>query len=661
MRKIPEKYWPYFICLALIAVTLAVFWQVHSFDFINYDDNRYVTENRHVVTGLTIDNIIWAFTASHFFMWHPVTSLSHMLDCELFALNAGGHHLVNLAIHIANALLLFEILRRMTNRIWPSAFVAAVFALHPLSVESVAWVAERKNLLSGLFWFLTIVAYIRYVNKPQISNYLLVILVFVLALMAKPTTVTLPFALLLLDYWPLDRFEKLSLWRLFKGKIPLFVLSAGLCVITVITQQSGDVLSLNRQFPFSIRLANALVSYATYICKMIYPVHLTVFYPHPGFSLALWKSVAAFMLLAVISIILLYFGRKKSYLVVGWFWFLGTLVPVIGFVQAGAQAMADRYTYIPLIGLFIIIAWGANDLLINWKHRKVLLTVVAGAIVLVLSVCAWRQTSRWQNSQAVFEHTLNVTSGNYVACNNLGFALLEQDKFDEAISLFQRALQIKPDHVEAYNNLGMAYGKLGRKDEEMQAYQQALKLGSAHAETYHNLGITLNQQGRYREAIDAFKQAIKINPELSQVYYELGSAYGKIGLRQEEMEAYNKAIKMNPMYYQAYTNLGVVYSQLGRFEEAINSYLQAVKIEPDYADAYNNLGVVYGQLGRFRESIEAFQRAVQLKPDFAEAHCGLGISYIMAGDKDSAIKEYEILKKLDTAQADKLFSVISGK
>jgi tetratricopeptide (TPR) repeat protein len=434
-----------------------------------------------------------------------------------------------------------------------------------------------------------------------------------------------------------------------------------LCVITVVTQESGDVLQWNKQIPFIVRLANALVSYVTYGGKMIYPTHLAVFYPHPGNTLPLWKPIISFVLLVAISAGLLYFGRRKPYLTVGWLWFLGTLVPVIGLVQAGGQAMADRYAYIPLIGLFIIVVWGATDLLQNWKYRRIILGALSIAVVLVLSVCTWAQTSHWRNSQTLFEHALKVTSGNYIACNNLGVTLLEQNKFDEAINLFNRALQIKPDHVEAYNNLGMAYGKLGWKQEEMEAYKQAIKIGSNHAETYCNLGSTLSQQGRCYEAIDAFKQAVKINPDLAQAYYGLGAAYGKIGRTQDEMDAYRKAIKINPLYYEAYTNLGVLYGQLGRFEEAINNYLQAVKIKPEYADAYNNLGVAFGQLGRYQESIQAFRQAVHIKPNFAEAHCGLGISYLQAGDKDSALNQYEILKKLDMTQANKLLNLISSK
>jgi tetratricopeptide (TPR) repeat protein len=410
-----------------------------------------------------------------------------------------------------------------------------------------------------------------------------------------------------------------------------------------------------------VRAANAVVSYGKYILKMVRPTRLAVFYPHQGSNLPGWQVVTVAVLLVIATIYVMRLAKKYRYLFVGWFWYVGTLIPVIGLVQVGGQGMADRYTYIPLIGLFIIIAWGTNDLLIKWNYRKVVLGVLSIAVVLVLSICTYAQTSYWQSSQSLFEHALKVTSGNYMVCNNLGITLLEEEKFDEAINYFRRALQIKPDYAEAYNNLGMAYGKLGRKQEEMEAYMHAIKLGANHAETYHNLGIILNKQGRYYEAIDAFKQAIKINPELSQTYYELGVAYGKIERLQDEMEAYRKAIEINPDYYEVYTDLGTVYGKLGRYEDAVNNHLQAIKIKPDFAQAYNNLGVAYGQVQRYEESIRAFRQAVQLKPDFAEAHCGLGISCLMAGDKDSALKQYEILKKLDAALADKLLGIISSK
>ncbi len=649
MYKIPEKYRPYFIYLALTVITLAVFFQVRNFEFVNYDDNRYVTENRHVITGLTLGNILWAFASSHFFMWHPVTSLSHMIDCELFGLNPAWHHLTNLLIHIINALLLFEILRRMTNRLWPSAFVAAIFALHPLNVESVAWVAERKNLLSGFFWLLTIAAYIRYAKHPRTLNYVLLIFVFALALMAKPTTVTLPFVLLLLDYWPLDRFEKLPLRQLVKEKIPLFVLSAGLCVITIVTQQSGDVLSLNRQLPFLVRLANALVSYVTYIAKMIYPVHLAVFYPHPENTLPLSKPIIAFVLLVAVSIVLLYFGRRKLYLTVGWLWFLGALVPVIGLVQAGEQAMADRYAYIPLVGLFIIVAWGASDLLGNWKYRKVLLAVLSAVVVLVLSVCTWLQTSCWRNSRILFEHALAVNENNYVAHYCLGEWWFQQGKNGEAVARFHEALRINPNYLLAHTGLGAALAKQGKFDEAIERFRYVIKYDPESDETYYNLGVALAAQGKYDDALQQYRKAVELNPDYVTVYNNTGAILFFQGKLDEAVDCYQKALKLEPDYADAHNNLGAALSAQGKLNEAIDQFRKALQLKPDAPNTHCNLGYALSRQGKSDEGIAHISEALRLNPNFAEAYYYLALVLAQKGRIDEAVKDAE--RALELAQA----------
>lgn len=672
VNQTTQKYRIAFIYLALTVATLAVFWQVRNFEFINYDDNRYITENQHIRTGLTIDNIIRAFTASHFFMWHPVTSLSHMLDCELFGLNPGRHHTVNLLFHIANTLLLFEILRRMTNHLWAGAFVAAVFALHPLNVESVAWVAERKNVLSGFFWMLTIAAYIRYVKYPRTSNYLMVFSVFSLSLMAKPTTVTLPFALLLLDYWPLDRlqqtmpnenepvpqFKKLSPWALVKEKIPLFLLSAALSVITIVTQEGGDVLQLNKQLPFHFRLANALISYATYIGKMICPIHLSVFYPHPGLNIPLWQPIASFVLLVAVSVILIYFGRRKPYLTTGWLWFLGTLVPVIGLVQAGGQAMAERYAYIPLTGLFIIIAWGASDLMNKWKYQKIASGILSIAVISALSICAWIQTSYWHDGQRLFEHALKVNSKNYMTRNNLGIIFIEQGKFAEAVEQFSSALQANPNYVQAHQNLGIAYDKMGHFKEEVKAYQNAIKLKPDLFEAYYALGAAYGKLSRFGEQIESYRKALKIKPDYAKVHFDLGVAYGKIGRFEDEIESYRLAVKIKPDFVEAYNNLGVACARIGRFQDSIQAFKKAIELKPDAPDSFYNLGAAYLKIGNFKDAAKAFKQVIKLKPDDASAYFRLGMVYLNLGDKDSAAKQYEILQKLNAEKANTLLHIM---
>ena len=661
MDNISEKSKVLFVCLTLILIVLAVFGQVRNFKFINYDDNRYVSENNHILTGPTLDNIAWAFTQSHSFMWHPITSISHMLDCRLFGLNAGRHHLVNLLFHIANTLLLFGILKKMTGRMWPSAFAAALFALHPLNAESVAWISERKNVLSAFFWLLTVAVYIRYAKNPGFANYLLLIFVFSLALMAKPMTVTLPFALLLLDYWPLNRLridDKRQIFHLVGEKIPLLLLSAALCVITIIAQSSGDVLTLNEYLPFYVRLENALVAYISYIGKMIYPIRLSVFYPHPGSSLPLWKPIASFIVLAGISAGVLCLGRRKPYLITGWFWYLGTLVPVIGLVQAGGQAMADRYAYIPLIGLFIIIAWGISDIFAGWKYQKIVLSLSAVVIISALSICARTQTGYWRNSQTLFEHALKVTTGNYVAYNCLGSAYIEQDKFDEAIDLLHHCLEIKPNYGWAYHNLGIAYTKLKRYEEAIEACGQSIRIQPKNFWAYYTLGVSYGKLGRYSEAIEAYKQAVTIEPYFADAHYNLGLAYAKLGRYPDAIQAYEQAIRIRPDDADAYCNLASAFGQLGQFQNEIDACEQALRINSNLAEAHYNLGTAFGQLGRYPEAIEACKHALRIRPDYAEARYNLGAALLLGGDKNAALEQYEILKTLDPNAADKLRSLI---
>ncbi len=536
-----EKY-KNLIVMALLTITvLAVFWQVHKFEFINYDDDKYVNENSHISTGLAWQNIKWVFTNEHASNWHPLTGLSHILDCQLFDLKPGLHHLVNLFWHIANTLLLFIVLRKMTAVTWQSAFVAALFALHPTHVESVAWISERKDVLSTCFWILTMAAYFSYVQKPNAARYILALVLFAMGLMAKPMLVTLPFVLLLLDYWPLDRLDVVNtsrIYRLLREKIPFFILSAISSVITFVVQKSAGAVQQIEVMPLAVRVPNAVVSYGKYILKMIWPTRLAAFYPHPGENLPPWQVLTAIVSLVLITIFIIRFARNYRYLFTGWFWYLGTLIPVIGLVQVGNQALADRYTYISFIGLFIIVAWGTNDLLTSWKYRKVLQPALSIVIVLILSVCSWWQTSYWRNSQTLFEHTLKVTNGNYVAHNNLALALSRQNKLDEALNHIHRALQINPNYFDAYNNLGMVYIKLDRCPEAMQACLQAIKINPANPLPYSNLGVINLRLKQYQQAILNFQKAIRIKPDFIQAHVGLGIAYFETGDKDSAMKEY---------------------------------------------------------------------------------------------------------------------------
>jgi len=677
------------IYFTLAVSGLLVFWQVRNFDFSNYDDNVYVYENPHVLNGLSIDAIYWAFTTGYASNWHPLTWLSLMLDCQLFGPNPGMIHLVNVFFHIANTLLLFTVLKKMTGSLWPSAFVAAAFALHPMHVESVAWIPERKDVLSTLFLLLAMWAYICYcrcVAVPATAKrtstagveakhyYLLAIVLFILGLMAKPMLVTLPFLLLLLDYWPLERFGQRTVFYLVREKIPFFILSAVSSAVTFFVQRSGGAVVDAGVFLLYDRFTNAFLSYAKYIAKMFWPWNLAVFYPF-GAGAPFWQIAACALLLFGISFLVVRLGRNQKYLPVGWFWFLGTLVPVIGVVQVGSQAYADRYTYIPYIGLFIIIAWALPQLLSKWTsaglsrqarrgsveslQRKIVLGSLIALVLTALGICAHRQVSFWNNGITLFSRAIKVTKNNWFAHNSLGVACARLGRYSEAIEVYQQAIKINPHYEEAYLNLGNAYSNLGRYSDAVDAYQQAVKIKPDYVYAYNNLGLAYGNLGRWPEAIEAHKQTVKIKPDYAETQYSLGNAYTKLNRRTEAIDAYQQAIKIKPDYAEAYNNLGFVYSSLGRYQQEIEIYRQAIKIKPDYADAYNNLGAAYENLGRYSEAIVAYKQAVKIRPDYAEAHYNLGNIYFTTGDKNSALTEYNILKLLNPQFADELLNQIN--
>jgi Flp pilus assembly protein TadD len=594
----------------LVLATLTVYWQAGSYEFVNFDDDTYVTENHQVHKGLNRESFIWAFTATDEANWHPLTWLSHMLDIELYGLNPAGHHLTNVFLHSASTVLLFLVLLGMTGSRWCSAFVAALFALHPLHVESVAWVAERKDVLSTLFWMLTLWAYLAYTQRPGARRYLLILLVFALGLMAKPMLVTLPCVLLLLDYWPLERIQlgqagssrtalepsavipktpRRQAFRLLLEKTPLFVLAAASCVVTFVVQKSGGAVGALEVYPIKIRVANALVSYVKYMVKMIWPQNLAVFYPHPGQSLPMWQAAAAGLLLLLISIALIRAGRRQPYLAVGWLWYLGTLVPVIGLVQVGAQAMADRYTYVPLIGLFIMAAWGVPELLAQYRYRRIVLASLATILLATFTMVTNLQVRHWRNSLTLFQQAVEVTADNYVAHDSLGNALAQQGMLDQAIVHYRESLRIKPNLVNTHNNLGVALLQKGEINRAMAQYYQALRLKPDSAETHNNLGVALFTAGQLDQAIGHYLTAIKLEP-----------AFGK-----------------------AYNNLGNALARKGKLDEAISQYSKALELKANYPEAHNNLGVALAQQEKFREAIAHFKRALQLRPDYAQARSNL--------------------------------------
>jgi tetratricopeptide (TPR) repeat protein len=656
------------ICLFLVIVTLTCYWQISHHDFINYDDDVYVTENHHVQNGLTLTNIAWALSAEVSGNWHPLTLLSHMLDCHWFGLNAGLHHLTSLFFHIANTLLLFFVLRGMTGALWKSAFVAALFALHPLHIESVAWVAERKDVLSTFFFMLTLWCYSRYAERPGIIRYIPALLFFALGLMAKPMLVTLPFLLLLLDYWPLKRFQfgltSSDNWRLILEKTPFLALSAASCMITWGFQQNAGAVAPFAVFPVTLRVANALVSYVSYIGKMIWPFDLAVLYPHP-LSLPWWHGAGAFMLLVLISFLVFRTAKERPYFAVGWLWYIGTLVPVIGLVQVGGQAMADRYSYIPLIGLFISITWGSSDLFIPFRHKKFGVAFLAAMLLSILSATTFLQLRHWNNSITLFERTLLVSSDNYVAHYNIGVALEKEGRNAEAsqhyyqalriypklaeahcclgvlyskqdnISLALRhlyaALHINPDYAEVHNELGLALTKQGRIAEALKHYSEALRLLPEYAGAHTNMGMAMISQGRVREAIRHLSKALRINPENANAHYNMGIAMSEQGRITEAIQYYSEALRLNPGDAQAHNNLAINLSNQGLEDEAIIHYSKALKIDPNDAIIHNNMGVLMLRKGEIENAVSHFQEAIKIMPSLESARINLERALISSG------------------------------
>ena len=532
----------FLIGLGLVIVTLAVYWQVLNHDFVDFDDDIYVTENPHVQKGLTIEGIKWAFTTTHAANWHPLTWLSHMLDCEIFGLNPSGHHLTNLLLHLGNTLLLFFILEQMTGTLWRSAFVAALFALHPLHVESVAWVAERKDVLVTFGGMLSLLAYQRYVQQHRLISYLLILIFLSLGLMAKPMLATFPFLFLLLDFWPLKRFQ----WctdRLCKGekgtalavrnslqlireKVPLLVPVVISSIITFKAQLSSGAVSSLDAFSLKVRVANAFVSYASYVVKAIWPVHLGVFYPHPGDLLPCWQAVGSAVLVAAACFGAIRVSTRYPYVLVGLFWYFGTLIPVIGLVQVGEQAMADRYTYIPLIGLFIIVAWGVPKLSSGLARRKKWLAAAATVLISILMVLTWQQVQYWKNSITLFEHSIKVTSNNYKLHYNLGVALVKEGRIDEAVGHYSEALRIQPDSLNAHYNLGNVLARQGRIDEAIAHYLKVLRINPDYAAAHTNLGIALIGKKKFERTIYHFQEALRITPDDINAKNNLKNALG---------------------------------------------------------------------------------------------------------------------------------------
>ena len=617
------------VCLFLVIATVVVYWQVRNHEFVNLDDDKYITENAHVQKGLTRASITWAFSITDISYWHPLTWLSLMLDYEFYGTNPRGYHLTNLVLHIFNALLLFLILRRMTGSLWRSPFVAALFALHPLNVESVAWAVERKNVLSTFFWMLSLLAYSHYSIRPSLPRYLLLALFFGLGLMTKPMLVTLPCVLFLLDYWPLGRLrfdqlesdsdEKMDTstvtgqqrtlpYRLILEKVPLLLLSGIAAYVTSLSAQQIGMAISTEAVPMKLRIANGLVSYVAYGAKMVWPKDLAVFYPYPS-DVPIWQSAGAAALLVGISLLIFRAVRKAPYLVTGWFWYLGTLVPVIGLKQGGLwPAMADRFAYVPLIGLFIMIAWGAPDLLAKWTYRRITLAISAGVVLLILMICTRVQVSHWRNNFALFGHALNVTKNNYVAHNSMGNVLMQQGKIEEAIGHFSAALRINSNSVETYNNLGVALLRQGKVDEAIIQYTKALQFKSDYAETYNNLGVALVRRGELDKAVAHYLTALKLEPNYEEPHNNLGNLLAQQGRLEDAIAHYDAALQIRANYAEAHNNLGVAHARQGKIDKAIANFSEALRLEPGYVQAKINLSIALQEAAKVNGALESISK-----------------------------------------------------
>lgn len=572
------------IYIVLALLTFAVYLQVNQFGFITLDDDIYVTENGHVQSGISSDGVRWAFSTTYAEFWHPLTWLSLMFDYQLYGLNAGGYHLTNVLLHILSTLLLFSLFNRMTGAVWKSIFVAAFFALHPLRAESVAWIAERKDVLSMFFGLAAIYAYVRYAERCGFIRYFICFILFAFALMSKPTMVTLPFVLMLLDYWPLQRWQKAmneqgmtlkSAGGLIWEKMPLIFLTIVFSVLTFWAHHQGGMIASLERLPFLARVQNMVISYVSYLGKIFYPVDLAFFYPYP-YAFPLWKILASCLILIVVTCAVVYTLRKYPFLFVGWFWYLGTLIPVIGLVKSANYAMADRFTYLSSIGISIMLAWGVPLLFPDENMRKKILFPAAIGFLAILSVLTWHQCGYWKNSIALCRHALQVTKNNYMVHNFLGLNYQERGQNQRAIQDFNKAIYYKPNYADAYSNRGNAYSGLGQYQRAMDDFNRAILLNPHSAKAYYNRGaFVFNKLGQYQQAIADFNEAIRLKPDLLSAYEGQGAAYSKLGQYQQAIDCLNEAIRLKPNKAFAYGLRGAAYLKQGNKEQSCRDVRKA--------------------------------------------------------------------------------------
>jgi protein O-mannosyl-transferase len=640
------------VSLALVGVILYIYAPSWHFGFLDYDDQLYVSQNYQVSRGLTWQGSIWAFTTGHAANWHPITWLSHMMDVQIFGMAAGPHHVVNMVFHIANTLLLFWLLLRTTGAWGRSSMVAALFAVHPLHVESVVWIAERKDVLSAFLGIVTLHLYVNYIRRPQLRKMLLVAAVFALGVMAKPMLVTLPFLMILFDLWPLRRMkyqtgQGQTVKRLIGEKIPLFVLAVLSGIATLVAQSRGGAVSGFEAVSLFLRATNAVVSYLIYIVKMLWPSGLIPNYylrPSPA-----WLVILSVLILISISLLVMRIGKRYPFVVTGWLWYLVSLLPVIGLIQVGMQARADRYAYIPTIGLFVIAIWGTAELLEGRRYKKPVLEVVACVLIGFLAVAARNQVGYWKNDITLWAHAIQTDPLNSVARANYGLALAARDDLAGAIEQLSESLRAAPLFAEAHNNLGWILHKQGRLSESLPHFYEAIRLKPTLPNAHANLGIVLLDQKKFGEADAQFREALRLNPRNLELLFAIGLALAKQGKNEEALMQYKAALDINPSYADAHRELGNALFGQGKYGEAIEHYRMSLKIQPDSAPAeiHNMLGVALFRQGRLSEALPHYYEAIRIKPNFSDAHANLGI-ILTAQDKiGEALAQFREALKLN--------------
>jgi tetratricopeptide (TPR) repeat protein len=568
------------IALGLVVLTFAVFGQTLGFGFVNYDDGIYVTDNPHIAAGLKLNNVLWFLTHEDVFVYAPFTMLSLLLDYQVYGFHGGGYHLTNVLLHTASVVMLFFILGRTTDTLWRSAFVAAVFAVHPLRAESVAWIAERKDVLATFFFMLTLAAYVGYVRQKTLPRYTMMAGSFLIGLLSKPSIVTLPFALLLLDYWPLRRKETPA--RLVVEKLPLLALAAVISVLTVLTLA---IVQPGVQLPILTRLGNSLVYYVVYLRQMFWPVSLAVAYPYPPDGVPAWQMALAGIALLTISFLSWMERRQRPWLLVGWLWYLGVFVPMIGIKAAGAFAQADRYTYLPQIGIGIAVAWLAAE----WKINRAAMIVMTALVLTALAACGWKQTSYWHDSERLWRRSLACTVDNSLALNNLGNALIDEGRLDEAIAREEQALKIRPDFAAAHYNLGLALSDKGQLDDGIAQFRDAIRINPDYFDAHYLLANALRKKGQVNEAILHYEVALKLRPEFAAAHNNLGTALHQAGRTSEAILQYEQALAQMPANESVHVNLAKALLEVGKPAQAIAQYEVALQMEPSDVEVQNNL------------------------------------------------------------------------